>query len=257
MAAAARPLHVRAKSSRIAPRRRKLPAGAILRLFECSARWQDNFGAGVLEGEALAKCVANELSAAYLPTCARASSSIVSGYESQILKLKNGTLGFLLVGSGVRIVGAFPHDADGIGQHGCMRHAKCNATLTGWTPRVYARARFANARANCRKGLDSWQSHRLFVRRSTKTTNCVHGTRQAAERYQLAYLDLLERTPLPRRCSAGPLWNQLMVRWTFTDIVGVVHSVDAARAATLVQDVIRRFDETFSIKRPLLRMYAV
>ena len=77
----------------------------------------------------------------------------------------------------------------------------------------------------------------------------------------MAYFDMLERSPLPkfrgRRCSAGPLWNQLMVRWTFTDIVGVVYSVDAARAAKLVQETIQRFDESFAIRRPLLRMYVV
>ena len=245
--------------------RHKLPAGAILRLFECGFSWQGVIGAGLLMHADLGNCVANELSATYMSTCGRACSSIIAGYETHMLKLKNGTLGILISGQSAQVVGAFPHDADTIGLHGCLtRQARCNSSRTGWSARVYAQKRYSVALAACAKNFDSWRAHRAFIyqHQSPRTANCMHSSRNAAERFQKAFLSLLERKPLPRMhgrlCSSGPLWNQLMVRWRFTDIIGVAYSADAARAAVHVHDAIQRLDRVFDIHRPLpLQMYMV
>jgi hypothetical protein len=253
-ASAARKRGSRTSNAEAVPLHRKLPAGALVRLFECGWSWQGLTGAGLLEETDLANCVANELSATYLPTCSRACSSVIAGHEADVLKLKNGTLGILISGTAVHVVGAFPHDADTIGLHGCMtRQAKCNSSRTGWSARVYAQSRYSIAWAACAKNLDPWRAHRTFIYHSARAANCMHSTRAAAERFQKAFLSLLERKPLPRShgrlCSPGPLWNQLMVHWRFTDIIGVVYTADARRAAMQVHDAIQRLDMVFNIQR--------
>ena len=242
---------------------RTLPANAVLRMFECDDHWDGDIGAGWRTQSNLGNCVANELSASYLPTCGRACSSVISGYETHMLKPKNGSLGILLRGRSVQVVGAFPHDADSIGNHGCMPNQKrCPNASKTWNARVYAQARHLSARTSCSKRLDPWSAHRAFIYRSPKLINCVHRTRTSAENYQKAYLRLLEQKPLLKlrgreECAPGPLWNQLMVRWKFTDIIGVVYSADATHAAVHVREAIRRLDHVFDIQRPLLRMYLV
>ena len=244
--------------------RRKLRANSILRLFECEQKWNSEVGPGLLTGAALANCVTNELSSAFMNSCGRACSSVMPGHETRMLKPKSGVLGILLNGSSVAVVGAFPHDADTIGHHGCMlHHRKCNVTTSNQrSARVYAQARHAVARAACAKGVDAWSAHRVFLYRPvTRTFNCMHSTRQAAEAHQKAYFDLLARKPLVtrggRHCRPRVLWNQMMVKWKLTDVVGVVYSADSSRAATHVRDAIWRLDKVFSIQRPNLRMYLV
>lgn len=194
---------------------------------------------------------------------------MIAGYEDRMLKPTNATLGILISQRTAQVVAAFPHDADGIGHHGCMVHRpRCNSSRTGWSARVYAHKRYTATRAACAQSvrshveMDSWRTHRAFVYSGSRTANCAHRSRGAAEVFQRAYLSLIERKPLPRlpdgrRCSPGPLWNQLMVTWKFSDVIGVVYSEDALHAATRVREAIMRLDKLFAIERPQLRMYQV
>ena len=130
-----------------------------------------------------------------------------------------------------------------------------NASETGWTAEVYAARRYESMRRACEKSAeyDSWKAHVQFLGLDWNVTRCVHTTRAEAERYQQAYLSLLERNPLPRPrgrggsgpCDPGPLWNQLMARWRLRDVIGVAHSAGAKDAAMQVQAAIQRLSELF------------
>ena len=196
--------------------------------------------------------VANELSASFSPNCPRAASSVVAGFERQLL-LPNGTLGLVLSRSSVELMGGFAHDSNGAAGHrekGCMPKTwpKCTngsrPSGTGsWTAEAYADARHASLSrscggqtcdAQCGCTLDPWTPHAKFagLHGGTRSTlwpqsNCLHANVDEAERYQRAFLSLLKRRPLPR-CCAPPLWNELRVRWKLSDVVGVYYTVESS-----------------------------
>ena len=72
-----------------------LPRGVLLRLFECDWKWS-MAGAGSLQKQRLADCVANELSNTF-NRCGRACSSVLQGIEAPpLMQLERGALGVVL-----------------------------------------------------------------------------------------------------------------------------------------------------------------
>ena len=233
-----------------------LPAGALLRLFECDWKWS-MIGAGELRRQRLGDCVANELSNTF-NRCGRAVSSLRNSRENTLMQLERGAIGLVI--SDAKFDAAFPHDISS-SLHHCQQFEmqRCNASETGWTAEYYATRRYETMRRACERSpeYDSWKAHVQFMGLDWNVTRCVHSTRAEAERYQQAFLSLLERHPLPRprrggqtrrgepECDPGPLWNQLMARWRLRDVVGVAYSAGARDAAMQVQAAIQRLSELF------------
>ena len=103
-----------------------LPAGSLVRLFECEWKWS-MIGAGALRHQRLADCVANELSNTF-NRCGRAVSSVLSGFTNvPLMQLERGALGLVL--SRAIVDGGFPHDLS-TSMHHCqhlLQMERCNA----------------------------------------------------------------------------------------------------------------------------------
>ena len=140
---------------------------------------------------------------------------------------------------------------------------QCESRLDG-RQTITRQQRYETMRRACERSpeYDSWKAHVQFMGLDWNVTRCVHSTRAEAERYQQAFLSLLERHPLPRprrggqtrrgepECDPGPLWNQLMARWRLRDVVGVAYSAGARDAAMQVQAAIQRLSELFRDEHP-------
>lgn len=228
-----------------------LPTGALLRLFECDWYWSMT-GAGEFSHQRLANCVANELSNSF-NRCGRATSSVLPGRQGALMQLERGTLALVISPKNARFDGAFPHDISSSLNHCQHLYAeqvtRCNASQSGWSAEVYAARRYESVLRACERNANSWGAHVQFMRENNET-KCVHASRAEAERYQIAFLSLLERRPLPpqrrgRVCDPGPLWNQLHTRWKLNDVIGVAHSADAAGAAKQVRAAIQHITRIF------------
>jgi len=215
-----------------------------VRVLECRDKWGDEWA------DFLPDCIANELAS---HTVSRPASSVSAPYDSLFFwegseepnpdQPDSDLIYGIVLSNASAVDAAWPHDAYGTDapvEYQCDRNASAEE---------YAQARVRLCRDMC------WDAEWKVDRAIAWYTGCW-GSREMAERFQAAFIALLEQGAL-QGCYPGPLYNQLMVRWSLHMITGVFYSPSASREAFAIHAAITGFLDAFSIEQSVHMMELV